>query len=457
MRKKNYLAKAFLGACAVAMMVSCTKSKDLYDPLALKEKEEIEQLINNIDVEKQYNEDFIAKYGPIDPGQTWDFTTGAKLGTRAYTIVKAEKVSGLDFGITGNNQVTKNKKVYETINDILPDKVKHEGKPVTLVAPANSFYIFPISARGQFTHRMVVNLDPRQNGIVLCDKTWTNYDKNYVNGMNAGGTQVKMEGLYVEAPVGTPIHIYLAQVNGGHSTNYGTPDGRAIYINVPDGLKLELPNGITVSENAEIKYVGIEDGDDNDYNDAVIAIVGNPDVPAETIITNDEYVVNTNITKRYLVEDLGTRGDFDFNDIVVDVTQNTAETHKVTYENGILKTDDVEKIEKSEKAAIRALGGTLNFTLKIGNTKWTKSGGRFDVGTMYNTTKGFIDYNAKLAEFEVSGWNTDNKNISVDVEGDKNRGSWYILFPEPGKVPKVIAVDPDRKWNNENESLNSFW
>jgi hypothetical protein len=157
------------------------------------------------------------------------------------------------------------------------------------------------------------------------------------------------------------------------------------------------------------------------------------------------------------VEDLGTRGDFDFNDIVVDVTQNTAETHKVTYENGILKTDDVEEIEKSEKAAIRALGGTLNFTLKIGNTKWTKSGGRFDVGTMYNTTKGFIDYNAKLAEFEVSGWNTDNKNISVDVEGDKNRGSWYILFPEPGKVPKVIAVDPDRKWNNENESLNSFW
>ena len=73
------------------------------------------------------------------------------------------------------------------------------------------------------------------------------------------------------------------------------------------------------------------------------------------------------IEKRYLIEDLGSKDDFDFNDIVVDVKQD---------------------IQGNQKAIIRAMGGTLDFTLKIGNTEWTKS--KDGVAAGYKTSTMYI-------------------------------------------------------------------
>ena len=297
--------------------------------------------------------------------------------------------------------------------------------------------------------------------VIVFQKDYTNFQT--INGMKkANGDVVNMRGIKIEAPVGTPVEVYLDNLVelGGKSIDgtMGTTNGKAVYVDIPEGIVPELED-VVLKENAVVKYIGIEDaptGSDNDYNDMVLAVVGNPDVPQEKIITNDSYEVKTVRAKRYMIEDLGATDDFDFNDIVVDVEDNTVETHKVTYENGVLKTDEVvSTISEPTKAVIRAMGGTIDFELLVGSTSWSKSGAGFDVKTMYNT-QGAIDYDKVLAEFEVNGWNSALNNISINVKGQDGQ-VYSVTFPKAGEAPMIIAVDPAQNWMKERESVPASW
>ena len=449
-----------MGAVATLALVSCSKSTDMYDPTtAPKVDKQTKQ-------KTEYATNFTKKYGAVDKNQTWDFSKGAQLLTRANgDAITAEVIDGLDFGLEGNT-FTKNQGIYNAIKTVLPERVKHEGKPAVLVAPASSFYIFPISTQGRWTHDLKVRVGD-QEPVMLYSKTWTDYSKPYVNGMKQGNSVVNMKGIFVQAPVGTPIEIFIDNVNSnttGPKPSVGTATGQAIYVDVPSDVTLELPNGVDLLDGAVIKYVGMEDctlttgseKSDNDYNDIVLAVVGNPDVPEEVIITNEEYEVSTILSKRYLVEDLGTTDDFDFNDVVVDVAQTDVTKHKVTYENNVLKTDEIVSVESTQKAIIRAMGGTLDFQLTIGNTKWSKSGAGFDVPTMYNT-KSPIDEGAVLAEFDVTGWNPSTNNVSIQVQQKDSQEVFTITFPKTGTVPMIIAVDPSQTWMFERVSIPSSW
>lgn len=141
--------------------------------------------------------------------------------------------------------------------------------------------------------------------------------------------------------------------------------------------------------------------------------------------------IPTVAAKRYMIEDLGSIGDFDFNDIVVDV-----------YDNGT-----------KQVAKIRAMGGTMDFTLKIGNTTWTKSENGFDPNVMYNTQN--PDYDAVLAEFEVTGWKDNNISVLVN---DKNSGKVLtIKFPKAGEAPMIVAFNPGQQWMRERKQIPSDW
>lgn len=145
------------------------------------------------------------------------------------------------------------------------------------------------------------------------------------------------------------------------------------------------------------------------------------------------------IEKRYFIEDLGSKKDFDFNDIVVDVYQ---------------------AVDGSQKAIIRAMGGTIDFTLKIGNTEWTKSvdgvKAGYQVETMYNTENPQWDDN--LAEFPVSGWDPSTNNITVTANSVVNDGVILsIPFPRVGDVPMILAFDTFVDWMKEKVSLPKDW
>ena len=274
------------------------------------------------------------------------------------------------------------------------------------------------------------------------------------------GETVNMRGVKIEAPVGTPVEIYLdnmIDVDNNKLPTVGTTNGHAVYIDIPEDVELELDD-IELGGKHVAKYIGIEDaisGSDNDFNDLVLAVVGYPDVPQEKIITEDLYEVKTSRAKRYMIEDLGAIGDFDFNDVVVDVEEYTIYTHKVTSENGVKTSDEIISTTTAPtKAFIRALGGTIDFELTIGDTKWVKSQD-FDITKMYNT-QGTIDYDNALAEFEVTGWNYDNNNITFRANGKDGR-LYTVSFPKVGEAPMMIAVEPTTKWMDERVSIPSSW
>ena len=463
------LLQLVIGIGAFAALASCSKGFE-----APSSYEEIQK--------ESYKSSFESKYGAISPSQKWDFSTyefrlGTTRGASAISTEILEK--GIDFGDVSNLEldhhtfpqkpvwnydiilsgITKNVALFNAINSELPEKKKWAGKEVVLVAPSSSFYIFPLLSGGGNRYDLMVKVG-NEEPVCVFKKDYTNFQT--VNGMKKlNGDIVNMRGVKIEAPVGTPVEIYLdniIDVDDNKLPTVGTTNGHAVYIDVPDNVELELDD-IELADDHIVKYIGIEDaisGSDNDYNDLVLAVVGNPDVPQEKIITNDQFEVNTCRAKRYMIEDLGSVGDFDFNDVVVDVEENVITKHKVTYENGVLKTDEIiSEITEPTKAVIRAMGGTIDFDLTIGDTHWVKSKKGFNPGTMYNT-QGTIDYEEVLDEFEVTGWSPTANNVSISVNG-KNGEVYTITFPKAGTAPMIIAVDPTQKWMQEQKSVPASW
>ena len=432
------------------------------------------------DVQKEsYASSFVAKYGQISSTQSWDFASGEqRLATRGFSTINIEILDkGVDFGDVSNLElehhtfsktvwnfdiilsgITKNAALFDAININLPEKKKWVGKNAALVAPANTFYIYPLLSGGGNRYDLMVKVGDEEP-VCVFKKDYTNFQT--VNGMKKlNGETVNMRGVKIEAPVGTPVEIYLdnmIDVDNKKLPTVGTTNGHAVYIDIPEDVKLELDD-IELADNHVAKYIGIEDaisGSDNDFNDLVLAVVGNPDVPQEKIITEDQYEVKTSRAKRYMIEDLGAIGDFDFNDVVVDVEEYTIYTHKVTSENGVKTSDEIISTTTAPtKAFIRALGGTIDFELTIGDTKWVKSQD-FDITKMYNT-QGTIDYDNALAEFEVTGWNYDNNNITFRANGKDGR-LYSVSFPKVGEAPMMIAVEPATKWMDERVSIPSSW
>lgn len=210
---------------------------------------------------------------------------------------------------------------------------------------------------------------------------------------------------------------------------------------------------------------------DYDYNDLVLLIISD-----EIETTTEDYYAAKTIKKRYMVEDLGTTDDIDFNDMVVDIEDTKWYHYVVTKEDGVVKSvtetavpDGDATHTNSQKATIRALGGTLDFDFKIGsNVVFKKStstynSNSFTVGTMYNTEKNNINYDKVMWEGTVSGWNPSTNNVSFTVykkgstDPSKPVGTYDIVFPNLGEVPYIIAFDIKKEWRNERHPICLDW
>lgn len=108
---------------------------------------------------------------------------------------------------------------------------------------------------------------------------------------------------------------------------------------------------------------------------------------------------------------------------------------------------------QGQRAIVRALGGTIDIELQIGSTTWKKSS-KFNVKEMLNTSD--IDYNKKLDEFTVTGWNPDANNVSVRVE-EASGNVYTVEFPKSGSAPMIIAKDINKKWQGERQSVTAAW
>lgn len=461
--------------------------------------------------EYNYEAEFKSIYGNIPSNQNWDFSDGQQLSkTRAdITSIKIEQVSGLNFEFTSNNKTQVkvdgvNGNVYRGVSSALPEGERHTGTPAVLVAPDNGFWIYPLLTQTGATYRAYVKVGDH-DPVKMFDKLYDNHDRLYCNGMKIGSSSnyANMPGLYIEAPIGTPIQVYIVRTD---NTIHGTQDGSAILVN-----SNVRPEGSMYPSNAEVQYIGIEDWPqgDKDYNDLVLVMVGKPKVPQEVFIDEGFIFPHTSITKRYMVEDMGYSDkdseavkrkytDIDFNDIVVDFEQITEHKYKVTTVNGgvpvISTTDETGWPKYTTNATVRALGGTWDFRLYVGTdevfhkdgaTQIGKTNGVINAsergpekvdfnsaypyfvgkpkptlvsGIMYNTNRsttmrGDGQFPGSEAEFrtsyicdltaDVSGWDPDANNISfVIVESDNDIHQWNMdnYFDSKGEAANGDAV-----------------
>lgn len=454
--------KLFLIGCFALVgvaLTSCSKT-DVFDDNAGNEKQK-----------DAYASNFVKKYGEIAPNQSWDFTTM----TSSYSLESSDRALTRDG--SANADATKGEMIIEQSiitwmvqNMKAGDNNVKKGTPFYLQVPQNAFTIVPIfQGTASYYWQLWMHVDGLGEKLVWSkgedivykvDETsdhWTSPGTGS-DGISKTAYQVKAPTYeFANLPVNANMYFYLKVWNSYNDFNDLAKNPRILSsLNQKMLALMDCPVPENVPEGNEVAIIGCEDATDNDYEDLVFLMYGNPVPPIHHV---DEVIVSQ--TKRYMMEDLGGSDDFDFNDVVVDVSKRAKYQRKYNIlENGGWQLLSETKVaDLPQQAIIRAAGGTLDFTLTIGQTEWTKSDKFPNFTEMLNTgVGGAISYGAELDVIEVTGWNPEANNITVTVAGKgSDEGVKTIGFPKEGEVPMIIAVEPTTNWMNERISIPASW
>lgn len=302
--------------------------------------------------------------------------------------------------------------------------------------------------------------------------------------------------LYLETKYSDQYNTCYAEYGDKHRSN-GDPNMMvALHAFNRDGvadsekpidIRKTLEDLDIISEGASIDgyeymVVGCEDAasqSDNDYNDVVLLFVGMPKVPK---------IATEVIQKRYMIEDLGSTFDFDFNDIVVDVTQENIVNLKTGEET------------KKQIVSVAHLCGTIPFDLHFKDENAITTTAIFDhkfagkndnanntagAGSPGYDPRSDANYMTKYVKtYTLSTglpWRPDENNLVVyvwpnkagltDNMGDGNsslyndgtnnlleiKAAQRIDFPKEGQFPYIIAVDQDINWTPELYQIPKSW
>lgn len=426
----------------------------------------------------EYDANFVKKYGAIDPNQTWDFASMTPV-RRLPSTGAATRAEGDGVSITfkGGGTMNIEKSVIDWMHEKMPAGKNNSsiGSPFCAegTSTRNTFTIVPFyQGCASYTWELWVNVGGKNQ------KIWTkNQNLKYIgaddkeydltnDGVPGNAKQIIAPTITYEVTPGVDMYFYLkVWTEKSDATSY--PDGQTVATKSSLNNWMRALVGLTkpagVSDDDFVTLVGCEDGGgDNDYEDLAFMFIG-PRM-------KEVKVVEDVVTKRYMMEDLGDTKDFDFNDVVVDVSQvSTKEVMWRENDNHVMENVGESEPVITQEAIVRAAGGIYNFTLTIGDTEWSKSDD-LNVSEIKNTgwQGTSIDYDAELAKFDVTGWDPEHNNISLKVylpEGEKTgAGVMGITFPRKGDTaPKMIAVDPSWNWMNEKvcvpgpDDTNSWW
>ena len=376
---------------AASSMVACTKNADLFDSSAIEQN-----------AKATYAENFTKKYPNVDLNQSWDFSTkqsdyrlgsGNKARTRAG---EGSIVNGSWYEVDNNTLSWMHEQLVEGQDN------RKLGNPFYMTVPGNDFTIIPIyqgQAGAMWNLHVVVdgvdylvweksNSEIQKGDIQIKDgdsdqwhnlhgggESWQNWNSLYnTDGSDkwlADGSQNLVTAVrsipftFHDFPVGANMYFYLdvtVSGSGDWGGKYHEMNNVGAHESSLKGQMLALqnvPRPANIAEDNEVMIIGCEDADlkdsDWDCNDVVFLVYGKT-VPKPI--------------KIYMIEDLGATDDFDFNDIVVDVTE--IRTIYPTYTNGVVTK--WTETSKRQEAVIRHLGGRLPFILKIGNKEYAAGG-----------------------------------------------------------------------------------
>lgn len=434
---------------------SCSKT-DLYDEGKIAEKEAAEAAVQHQKLVAEYEANFIKTYGAVDPNQSWDFSTDIPhfslpgSATRAITRDGGyERTNSTDFYEFPAATIQKMKGVFVEGNDN-----RSLGTPFAMKAPGNAFSIMPMymgTSGGNFD--LYMHVDGIDGDILVWSKwqdmqvkgtansSWQNV-KEYNSDQNCVGVHAIQSKYYTFTglPKDATMYFYLKITEQATIYNHAGEELSSIndymreYPFSSSDLPANLPN--VSMENREVKIIGCEDAStsnsDHDYNDVVFMIFGEPFVPSTFEVTE----IEKTYSKRYMVEDLGSTDDFDFNDIVVDVIETYTQEKTTSSEGHVAWGPEVLK---GQKAILRHRGGILPFELTIGNTNLDK-------------INGVLSDDPDM-EFTVEGWNRQTNNISIKVyqsaDNPSSNAVNNVSFPDTGSIPMIIATDTNVAWSAE--------
>lgn len=413
MKKFLFTMTAMLSVSAA--FVSCS-DKEVFNQAAVEQAKVVE-------AEKQYKENFVKRFGEVASDQTWDFSQ-----VNYPMAEQAARTRGWLSNLLPEPTWKTLSIPEKVLTSTYFNHVNTDFAQVTQLAESDDMPVVDwpynyaqVNLHPFYTHGTdVVNFyflgvkyDKLRDGL-LTDYLYP-YTANAFCFKSVGNnweTIVNNSRLLTNWNMNSYAQVNTTNMNGVEGFKWFVASREFGFFNFEYNYEtLEKCKLFTVNNHT---YVALDCNKDGVYTDLIC------------------WVEDCSPAKRYMVEDLGSKDDFDFNDIVFDVVWNDA--------------------KKKYQCVVRAMGGTLDFTIKVANTTWTKSTD-YDITTMYNTSAGY-DLTAEYARFDVEGWVPELNDVTVTVKG--NDGTFVLPFPKNGEIPYMVCTNIAKEWSKERINVNTI-
>lgn len=357
----------------------------------------------NAETKWNFQTEFVKQFGEIASNQNWGFNS-----VGVYTMPSSTR--------TVIKQDMPDYQKYEPAPDVTDDDINAVKKEFQNIP--NGY----VSEQLNYTSFFVQQ-------VFMSNRTYKDGNGNDVVGSS------KMNHL----------KVWKDNENGEHANDFNVKAGTTVLFVNAGTKKFSYSNSsdsgkdyfdYIVKKVGEYYYVGFSfkargqnpneqvEGDNN-FDDWIVRIV-----PA--VLKGGE----EKNTQRIIVEDLGSIGDFDYNDLVFDAY--------VYNQNG----------QTWAKIKLLAAGGTLPVYI-CGCDEKVEVHDKFGVSTttMVNTKKGtvdksYVEFTIKLKNQESSSFNANDIEVQVD-----NNGNVIPLTSNVGKAPEKICVDNSFDWCDERQNI----
>ena len=414
------LFSIFLSGLAIASTtLSFQSCADEYDP-AIVTKHDQKQI--------EYNNAFVQTFGTPDPNHDWGFKPQPVINataTRSTNVEMNQWVSTYHLDVPGGL----NSSAPWTNGDVTNDEREYvywwfstHKNPTPLTINWSDYFIQNVW--GQPEHRGTYGMD--QATPIFANGTHDEHISNF----NSGGHATEQ----IEYQVNSTTNAF------GYVSSYSTGDAHF----VPNKYTLQYINGNYYlafdyeHQKLDAQPVDIQRGDGY-YNDWILKLWGG-------YHTVDEY------TQRVMCEDLGGSFDFDFNDVVFDVT--------FIWDNGQQKAD----------ITLQAAGGTLPLYIGEVNDAYevhnlfgvptntpvnVSSSGEIRPAVKFRLTLNESNYDSSFDEYG----NKNAKGIKIFVGDGSGTAHEVCQFVEKGQhdgnnVPDKICCPSTTKWMMELQHIS---
>ena len=385
MKMKKLLGLLLMGT---AMFSSCGNDhEDLYDPNAVA-----------LMKANEYAKAFVQQFGNINPNQDWGF--GNPLSRLS---VSKEKHDWKAAGVKVPNDITNEEK------ELVEKWFAEHKNPTSVSIDFSNFWLQHVS------NVSTVSIMHYNADDTFKKESTENF---YLDKMSVGNKEVVPDYNHT---YGTTMLVKDASTS---DFGYHNPFSQCFSYQYTDKTlyTVQCINGSY--------YVGFDLYGYKKEGDGSYQVQGE-----KTAGFYNDWIVKLTPMRKYRViaEDLGSIGDFDFNDVVFDVACFAKQS------------------DESAMVVLQAAGGTLPLYIGCGGTEYEVHD-LFGVETdvMVNTGAG-VTKEPVTIKFE--GCQDINEIYIKVVDGDSN----YIINAGKGEAPQKICVSTDFVWTNERVNLKTAY